>query len=348
MDRIFDLRDNFRACAAFLAGAVVIAALALGVHPAQQPYSPAYMPVPNVQAPARLPLDRKELDALMASLLPAAKPARPTVAQISLKRAAHFGIMPAVNWVCTAKQVPCEMLLALAQLESSTGILDTHKSSADGVWQITAPQFIARARKYGPANMELVAAYLKTLDPKSREARRTREAYRILAHAFAAMKSGRYGRDPHYALRVDEEILRARNGNLVIPAVLVASCMLDDLKIVADKTGLPLNETFQYAYLAHVYGGPAAAAVLEARGHADWPVAGILEKHYAYRYESRGRLTRAGHMEDHAYVREILRNNGVKYAVGVGDFIGHYVDIYGNLAQAIGRQMAEAPQVQEL
>jgi len=285
----------------------------------------------------------QKINALMIAAQRAQAPiSKPTVAQISIQRAANGGFLPVMNWVCTAKQVPCEMLLALAQLESSTGLQQTTKSSAKGIWQITNAQFIARAKKYGPANLDLIASYVRGFDPTSDEGRRAGLAYALLARGLLETKDPRYITNKYFAQRADNEILLARDDNLIVPAVLVVACLTDELRITAEKTGLPPDDTFKYAYLTHVYGGPATRAVLGARKDARKPVVAILAAHYAHRYQEGARLTPTERRKAEIYAKKILVDNGNRPDVRVGAFVDNYIQKYTGLARAIKAQL-ESP-----
>jgi len=303
--------------------------------------------------PAAEQLNTPEMDRLIAAVIdttsqvtkPEAKPAtKPTIPEISMQRAAKAGFLPVMDWVCKAKQVPCEMLLALAQLETSTGVQETDDSSAQGLWQITKGQFIERALKYGARDRSTIEAYLQTLDPGSAEAVRTRRAYEHLVTGLKNADNPYYGEKKHepFTKRVNEEILKARDGNLLIPALLVVDCLLDDLKYLAGKTGAQSEDVFQYTYLAHVYGGPAAARILGAykdAGKTNQPIAPVLIAYYAQRYRKGHQLCPAERKQTENYVRKILVNNGNKLNVSVKSFVDGYTEKYLVLARGIKGQI---------
>jgi hypothetical protein len=274
---------------------------------------------------------------------------QPTIAEISYQRATSAGFLPVMNWVCAVKHVPCEMLLVLAQLETGTGALgDTDRSSAATIWQITDTQFVRRARIYGPDDLPSVAAYLRALNPSSAEAVRTRKAYDILVTWLPKMETDKYEEDRHFAQIVDGEILKARDGNLVIPALLVVDCLINDLNYLARKTGMTPEEAFRYTDLVHVYGVHAAGVVLSAyrdpyRVHQQ--AAPILINHYAHLYASDepgatpAIRSKNADRDARAYVQKILTDNGEKMSVTVRALVDGRVEKYVGLASGIRRQL---------
>jgi hypothetical protein len=267
-------------------------------------------------------------------------PATATIPEISIQRAAEAGFLPVMYWVCKAKQVPCETLLALAQLETSTGVQETGDSSAQGLWQITDGQFIARALKYASRDRSTIEAYLQSLNPAGNEAVHTRHAYLALLRGLEAARDKRYGGTMQKAFtkRVNDEILQARVGNLPIPALFVVDCLQDDLKYLARKTGTQAGDIFKYTYLAHVYGGPAAARILGAykdAGTINQPIAPVLIAHYAPRYQKGDYLRPAERKQTENFVRDLLVNNGHKPNVSVRNFVDGYTEKYLILAQGI-------------
>jgi hypothetical protein len=250
----------------------------------------------------------------------------------SYQAATDSGFLRSVLYACKVKQAPCEMLLAIAKLESDMGRHTTNEySSARGSMQIIRTEFLRMVDTYGERNINNLIGYLAFLPPDSREAQGLAHDIGTLQYAIAYMKRPSYRHNHVLPQKIESELLRL-NDRPVVQLLFVADRLADDNQYLSQHTGLSPTDCARFAYLAYVHGATAADLTLAAymdpavRKH---PVAPLLTQLYTHLYA--GSPGAQSWAKDTTH--EILVNNGQNLHTTVGEFVDTRVAPFLQLSQ---------------
>src|SRR6202012_2642444 len=172
----------------------------------------------------------------------------------SYRAALDSGFLRSVLYTCKVKQTRCDMLLAIAKLESDMGRHTTNDySSARGSMQIIRTEFLRMVETYGDRNVNNLIGYLAFLPPDSREAHGLAHDIGTLQTAIAYMKRTSYKHNHSMPQKIEAEILKL-NDRPVVQLLFVADRLSDDNLYLAQHTGMSPADCERFAYLAYVHG----------------------------------------------------------------------------------------------
>lgn len=269
--------------------------------------------------------------------------------EASYRHANDTGFLSAVNYVCGLKPVPCESILAIADMESKMGRYTVNpNSSARGPMQIIDGEFLRMTGHYGANDLPLISAYLARLPPSSPEAIQLRHDTDVLERAVAAFKE-----TPQLPPALQREVLALRNGHPVIQLLFVADAQIEESAALAADCGLTQSEALKYSYLSYSAGPGVAKLALQAYfdpARRTKPIAPLLISFYT-RYYMHEHMTHDDAHEKAAQIAtEILINNGEQLTASTQEFVERrtipFAQLAGGYRLVMDRELVQLAQAQ--